>query len=118
MWTSSCRSPRKRNVILSSFVVPTQLVAPFTRAWQYKELIRAVVRRELISSFSRSALRPLWFVLAPLFMILTCTAIFSPTLPQFAAPTEVVNCALNIFVGLIMVRWACPAVGFTCATGR
>jgi len=82
--------------------VPPQIVEPFTRAWQHKELIRAVVRREFVSRFRGSMLGPLWAVLSPLFMMLTYTAIFSLTLPQLAAPTGIANYASNIFVGLIM----------------
>ena len=82
--------------------MPPQLVEPFTRAWQHKELIRAVVRREFISRFRGSMLGPLWAVLSPLIMMLAYTTMFSLTLPELAAPTGITNYAANIFVGLIM----------------
>jgi len=82
--------------------VPPQIVEPFTRAWQHKELIRAVARREFVSRFRGSMLGPLWAVLSPLIMMLAYTAMFSLTLPELAAPTGITNYAANIFVGLIM----------------
>ncbi|MFY9657564.1 MAG: ABC transporter permease [Methylocystis sp.] len=82
--------------------MPPQIVEPFTRAWQHKELIRAVVRREFISRFRGSMLGPLWAVLSPLIMMLAYTMMFSLTLPELAAPTGIANYAANIFVGLIM----------------
>ena len=93
---------RKRKIKLSSISVPPQLVEPFTRAWQHKELIRAVARREFVSRFRGSMLGPLWAVLSPLIMMLAYTTMFSLTLPELAAPTGITNYAANIFVGLIM----------------
>lgn len=91
---------RTRRHLLAS--IPPVYVAPFDRAWRNRELIRAVVRRELISRFSGSALGPLWAVLAPLLMLLTYTALFSITVPQLSAGVTVTDYASSIFIGLIV----------------
>jgi lipopolysaccharide transport system permease protein len=77
-------------------------IAPFERAWHHRELIRAVVRRELTSRFRGSVLGPLWAVLAPLFMLLTYTALFSITVPQLSAGISTTSYAASIFIGLIV----------------
>ncbi|WP_198022791.1 MULTISPECIES: ABC transporter permease [Methylocystaceae] len=77
-------------------------VAPFERAWHHRELIRAVVRRELTSRFRGSVLGPLWAVLAPLIMLLTYTVLFSITVPQLSAGMSTSDYAAGIFIGLIV----------------
>jgi lipopolysaccharide transport system permease protein len=84
---------------------PTTLsaaVAPFERAWHHRELIRAVVRRELTSRFRGSVLGPLWAVLAPLIMLLTYTVLFSITVPQLSEGMSTTSYASGIFIGLIV----------------
>lgn len=81
--------------------IPPAYVAPFERAWRHRELIRAVVRRELLSRFSGSMLGPAWAVLAPLVMLLTYTALFTITVPQLSAGMTVTDYAAGIFLGLI-----------------
>jgi lipopolysaccharide transport system permease protein len=98
--TALSKPERTRRHLLAS--IPAVYVAPFDRAWRNRELIRAVVRRELISRFSGSALGPLWAVLAPLFMLLTYTALFSITVPQLSAGVTVTDYASSIFIGLIV----------------
>lgn len=77
-------------------------VAPFERALHHRELIRAVVRRELTSRFRGSVLGPLWAVLAPLVMLLTYTVLFSITVPQLAEGQKTTDYAAGIFIGLIV----------------
>ncbi|MBY6242782.1 ABC transporter permease [Methylosinus sp. Sm6] len=84
-------------------LAPTSLsaaVAPFERAWHHRELIRAVVRRELTVRFRGSVLGPLWAVLSPLVMLLTYTALFSITLPQLSEGMSIAKYAAGIFIGL------------------
>lgn len=77
-------------------------VAPFERALHHRELIRAVVRRELTSRFRGSALGALWAVLAPLIMLLTYTVLFSVTVPQLSEGQTITDYAAGIFIGLIV----------------
>jgi lipopolysaccharide transport system permease protein len=77
-------------------------VAPFERAWHHRELIRAVVRRELTVRFRGSVLGPLWAVLAPLIMLLTYTVLFSITVPQLSQGISTTSYASGIFIGLIV----------------
>ena len=82
--------------------IPATYLEPFVQAWRYRELIRAVVRREYLSRFSGSVLGWVWAVLSPLGMLLTYTALFYVTLPQLAAGAGIAEYASNIFVGLIV----------------
>jgi lipopolysaccharide transport system permease protein len=52
------------------------LVAPLERGWHYRELIRAVVRRELAARFRGSILGWLWAVFGPIVMLTAYTIIF------------------------------------------
>ena len=80
------------------------LVAPLERAWHYRELIRAVVRRELAARFRGSILGWLWAVFGPLVMLTAYTIIFSSAVgvPQSAKAGGVGSYALSIFTGLIV----------------
>jgi len=95
---------QERNLLLTRLALPSDIFEPFTRAWRHRELIRAVARREFISRFRGSALGPLWAVLAPLFMMLTYTAVFSVTVPQLAGDRSIADYAANIFVGLVVFQ--------------
>lgn len=53
------------------------LIAPFERALRFRELIRAILFRELASRFSGSILGWIWAIAAPLVMMLAYTVIFS-----------------------------------------
>ena len=57
------------------------LTEPFERAWHHRELIRAVVRRELKSRFRDSFLGWIWASFAPLAMLLAYTAIVTIATP-------------------------------------
>ncbi len=78
------------------------LIVPFERAWHHRELIRAVVRRELKSRFRGSLLGWVWAVAAPLAMLLAYTFIFSIALPVQAQGISITEYAGNIFCGLIV----------------
>ncbi len=78
------------------------LVAPLERAWHYRELIRAVVRRELAARFRGSILGWLWAIFGPLVMLTAYTIIFSSAVgvPQSARAGGLQTYALSIFAGL------------------
>lgn len=80
------------------------LVTPIERAWHFRELIRAVVRRELAARFRGSILGWLWAIFGPLLMLTVYTFIFSSAigLRSSAASHGVTNYSLQIFVGLIV----------------
>ena len=53
------------------------LLTPFSNAWRYQELIRAVVRRELAVRFRGTILGWVWAIFGPLVMLTAYTVIFS-----------------------------------------
>ena len=77
---------------------------PVERAWHYRELIRAVVRRELAARFRGSILGWLWAIFGPLVMLSAYTIIFSSAVgvPPSAKGAGVGVYALSIFTGLIV----------------
>ena len=79
------------------------LFVPLQRAWHYRELIRAVVRRELAARFRGSTLGWSWAIFGPLVMLTFYTLIFSNAVgvPK-SAHGGGVNYALSIFTGLIV----------------
>ena len=78
------------------------LTEPFERAWHHRELIRAVVRRELASRFRESLLGWVWAIFAPLAMLLAYTTIFSIAAPTVAKDTPILDYAAASFCGLIL----------------
>jgi lipopolysaccharide transport system permease protein len=80
------------------------LLAPFLNAWHYRELIRAVVRRELAARFSETILGWVWAVFGPLVMLSAYTFIFSSAvgIPSSAKGGGFGAYALSIFSGLIV----------------
>ncbi len=78
------------------------LIEPFERAWHHRELIRAVVRRELTSRFRESLLGWVWAIFAPLAMLLAYTTIFSIAAPAVAKGVSIVDYAAASFCGLIL----------------
>jgi lipopolysaccharide transport system permease protein len=78
------------------------LIVPFERAWHHRELIRAVVRRELKSRFRGSMLGSTWAVAAPLVMLLAYTVVFSIALPVQSKDMTITEYAGSIFCGLIL----------------
>ena len=78
------------------------LLVPLQRAWHFRELIRAVVRRELAARFRGSILGWLWAIFGPLVMLSAYTIIFSNAVgvPQSAKSGGLQTYALSIFAGL------------------
>lgn len=87
-----------------STIAVTDVFRPLERAWQYRELIRAVVHRELTVRFRGSILGWLWAVFGPLVMLIFYTIIFSNAVgvPKSAQGGGVKTYALSIFIGLIV----------------
>ena len=80
------------------------LLSPLNRAWHFRELIRAVVRRELAVRFRGSILGWLWAIFGPLVMLSFYTVVFSSAVgvPRSAQSGGVKTYALSIFTGLIV----------------
>jgi lipopolysaccharide transport system permease protein len=90
--------------VAGEFAENLGLFTPLERAWHFRELIRAVVRRELMARFSGSILGWLWAIFGPLLMLSVYTVIFSHAVGIRASTAShgVANYSLNIFVGLIV----------------
>ncbi len=78
------------------------LTEPFERAWHHRELIRAVVRRELTSRFRESFLGWIWAIFAPLAMLSVYTTIFTIATPAVAKDVPIYDYAAASFCGLIL----------------
>src|SRR5215469_2829375 len=78
------------------------VLAPFTRAWQFRELIKAILGRELASRFAGSAFGWAWAVAAPLVMMFTYTVVFSGILviANTGQHTTFGERALVVFTGM------------------
>ncbi len=76
------------------------LTTPFYNAWQYRELIRVIVGRELRQRFRDSYFGWIWAVIAPLAMLAVFVKLFSSTLRIATGTTT--DFALSIFVALIL----------------
>ena len=79
------------------------LMAPFVTAWHHRDLIAAILRRELHERFKGSVAGWAWAVAAPLLSLLTYTIAFSGVvkLPGDAAAGPKADYALFIFGGLV-----------------
>jgi lipopolysaccharide transport system permease protein len=77
--------------------------APFAAAWHHRDLIAAILRRELHERFKGSVAGWVWAVVTPLLSLATYTIVFSGTikLPGDAATGPKANYALFIFGGLV-----------------
>jgi lipopolysaccharide transport system permease protein len=93
-----------RDMLQASAHFQIGLVTPLEKAWQFRELIRAVVRRELAARFRGSVLGWVWAIFGPLLMLSVYTFVFSSAigLRSSAASHGVANYSLQIFVGLIV----------------
>lgn len=78
------------------------LIAPIARAWQFRELIKAILFRELAARFRGSAFGWLWAVAAPVFQMLIYTVVFSGIVLVSRAqhPTPFGTRALIVFSGI------------------
>jgi lipopolysaccharide transport system permease protein len=81
----------------------TFFAAPFSAAWHHRDLIGAILRRELHERFKGSVAGWVWAVVTPLLSLATYTIVFSGTikLPGNAASGPRTNYALFIFGGLV-----------------
>ena len=81
-----------------------QHLAPVLTAWRHRELIIAVLRRELSDRFSGSAFGWVWAVAGPLITLEIYTVAFTRAvhLPVASAQGGTASYALSIFVGLIV----------------
>ena len=79
-------------------------LTPFANAWHYRELIRAVVRRELAVRFRGTIFGWVWAIFGPLVMLTAYTVIFSHAVgvPASAKGGSFGSYALSIFTGLIV----------------
>lgn len=78
------------------------LIEPFERAWHHRELIRAVVSRELKSRFRDSLLGWVWAIFAPLVLLAGYTVVFSVAAPDAAGGASTFDYAASIFCGLVL----------------
>jgi lipopolysaccharide transport system permease protein len=79
-------------------------LAPLSVGWRHRELILAVLRRELADRFSGSAFGWVWAVAAPLITLAIYTTTFTKAmqLPAASAHGSTSSYALSTFVGLII----------------
>lgn len=79
------------------------LAEPFTSAWRNRDLIAAILRRELRERFSGSVAGWVWAIFAPLLSLVTYTLVFNGAvnLPNNAAASSPIDYALFVFGGLI-----------------
>jgi lipopolysaccharide transport system permease protein len=79
------------------------LAEPFTGAWRHRDLIVAILRRELRERFSGSVAGWVWAIVAPVISLVTYTLVFggAVTLPNGSAANSSMDYALFIFGGLI-----------------
>jgi lipopolysaccharide transport system permease protein len=84
---------------------------PFIKAWQYRELIRAILWRELTQRFRDSYFSWGWAIAAPLVMLGAYTVVFTNTLKiSDAASAGVVQFSLVMFVGLLVFNLAAELI--------
>ena len=79
------------------------MTRPFTEAWHHRDLIGAILRRELRERFSGSMAGWVWAVAAPIISLLTYTVVFGGAvkLPNNAESNSAMDYALFVFGGLV-----------------
>ena len=79
------------------------LVRPFTDAWHHRDLIEAILRRELRERFKGSMAGWIWAITAPLISLITYTVVFGGAvkLPNNAESHSSIDYGLFIFGGLV-----------------
>jgi lipopolysaccharide transport system permease protein len=79
------------------------LAEPFTEAWRHRDLVAAILRRELAERFKGSAAGWIWAITAPLLSLIVYTVAFSGAvnLPSGQVAGSNFDYALFIFGGLI-----------------
>src|ERR1700674_274066 len=87
------------------------LFTPFVKAWHYRELIRAILWRELSQRFRDSYFSWGWAIAAPLVMLGAYTVVFTSTLKiGDSASAGVAQFSLVMFVGLLVFNLAAELV--------
>ena len=79
------------------------LLEPFTGAWHHRDLIVAILRRELRERFSGSVAGWVWAIVAPVISLVTYTLVFggAAKLPDGKPASSAIDYALFVFGGLI-----------------
>jgi homopolymeric O-antigen transport system permease protein len=79
------------------------LLEPFTGAWRHRDLIAAILRRELRERFSGSVAGWVWAIVAPIISLVTYTLVFGGAvkLPNGNPANSPMDYALFVFGGLI-----------------
>ena len=79
------------------------LTRPFTDAWHHRDLIEAILRRELRERFKGSMAGWVWAITAPLISLITYTIVFGGAvkLPNDAQSNSSMDYALFVFGGLV-----------------
>ena len=79
------------------------LVRPFTDAWHHRDLIEAILRRELRERFKGSMAGWIWAITAPLISLITYTIVFDGAvkLPNNSESSSSIDYALFVFGGLV-----------------
>jgi lipopolysaccharide transport system permease protein len=79
------------------------VLRPFVEAWHHRDLIEAILRRELRERFSGSMAGWVWAVLAPLISLVTYTLVFGGAvkLPNNTQSNSSMDYALFVFGGLV-----------------
>src|SRR4029453_10938921 len=79
------------------------LVRPFIDAWHHRDLIGAILRRELRERFKGSMAGWIWAITAPLISLVTYTLVFSGSvkLPNNTDASSEIDYALFIFGGMV-----------------
>jgi lipopolysaccharide transport system permease protein len=91
----------RRGAITHQFAMTARPVAV---AWRYRELIAAVLRREIEDRFSGSVLGWLWAIAGPLITLAVYLVMFTTAvkLPVASAQAGTAHYALSVFAGLIV----------------
>lgn len=91
----------RRSAITHHFAMTARPVAV---AWRYRELIAAVLRREIEDRFSGSVLGWLWAIAGPLITLAVYLVMFTTAvkLPVASARAGTAHYALSVFAGLIV----------------
>src|SRR6202521_1826656 len=101
----------QRALALNGRKTDVLVLTPFVKAWQYRELIRAILWRGLHQRFRRSHFSWGWAIAAPLLMLAVYTVVFTTTIKiSAAAANDTTHYSLSIFIGLIVFNFAAELV--------
>jgi lipopolysaccharide transport system permease protein len=102
--TAAGRPPARRGRLADAMSRGRPAVMPLSLGWHYRELILAVLRRELADRFARSPIGWFWAIVGPVLTLGIYVATFTTAmrLPVASAQGGTANYALSTFVGLIV----------------